>query len=55
MKPYLNALIRYGLEKELIQPGDETYVYNRLLEILGLDEAQEGDAVHLLLQSFWPC
>ena len=49
MKPYLDALIRYALEKELIQPGDETYVYNRLLEILGLDEAQEGEAVQLPL------
>ena len=38
MKAYLDALLHYGLEKGLIQPGDETYVFNRLLEILKRDE-----------------
>ena len=42
MKHYLDALIRYGLDKGLIQEDDATFVYNRLLEILGLDEAEEG-------------
>ena len=41
MKAVLDALIAYGLEKGLIQPGDETYVFNRLLEILQLDEVEE--------------
>ena len=45
MKGYLDALVNYGLETGLIQPGDETYVFNRLLEILGLDDAGEGEAV----------
>ena len=42
MKAALDALIRYGLDKGLIHPGDETYVFNRLLEILRLDEAEES-------------
>lgn len=39
MKAYIDALIQYGLDTELIQPGDEVFVYNRILEILELDEA----------------
>ena len=50
MKATLDALLRYALEKELIQPGDETYVYNRLLEILRLDEAEEGPAAEPTLE-----
>lgn len=42
MKAALDALIRYGLDKGLIHPGDKTYVFNRLLEILRLDEAEES-------------
>ena len=42
MREYLNGLITYALERELICPGDETFVFNRLLEVLGLDEAEEG-------------
>ena len=50
MKQYLDALIGYGLETGLIQEGDETYVFNRLLEILRLDEAADGgEAVSLPL------
>ena len=45
MKATLDALIGYGLEKGLIQSGDETYVFNRLLEILQLNEADEDAAV----------
>ena len=44
MKAALDALIRYGLDRDLIHPGDETYVFNRLLEILRLDEAEESGA-----------
>ena len=44
MKANIDALIRYGLACGLIEPGDETYVFNRLLEILRLDEAGEGPA-----------
>ena len=42
MKAYLDALLHYGLEKGLIQSGDETYVFNRLLEILKRDEPGES-------------
>ena len=42
MKATVNALIQYGLDTGLICPGDETYVFNRLLEILRLDEAEES-------------
>ena len=45
MKATVNALIQYGLDTGLICPGDETYVFNRLLEILRLDEAEESGTV----------
>ncbi|MBR4548501.1 MAG: UDP-glucose--hexose-1-phosphate uridylyltransferase [Oscillospiraceae bacterium] len=44
MKAAIDALIRYGLHTGLIREGDEVFVFNRLLEILRLDEASEtGD------------
>ncbi|MBR2582064.1 MAG: UDP-glucose--hexose-1-phosphate uridylyltransferase, partial [Oscillospiraceae bacterium] len=33
----INALLRYGLEKGLIEPADEVWARNRILDILGLD------------------
>ena len=39
MRAYLDTLIAYGRNTGLVEEGDETYVYNRLLEILHLDEA----------------
>ena len=33
----INALLRYGLEKGLIEPADEIWARNRILDILGLD------------------
>ena len=44
MKGYLDALVNYALDRALIQEGDEFWAYNRLLEVMGLDEA-EGDPV----------
>ena len=49
MRDYLDALIEYALSRGLIQPGDELWAMNRLLEVLGLDEPGEpgpgiGDA-----------
>ena len=41
MKRYLDALLRYGVERELIGEDDCVFVMNRLLEILGLDEPGE--------------
>ena len=43
MRGYLNALVDYALERGLIQEGDELWAYNRLLEVLGLDEAEGED------------
>lgn len=43
MKAYLDALIKYAIDNELIDPCDETFVFNRLLEVMGLDSA-EGDS-----------
>ena len=33
----INALVRYGLEKGLIEPCDEVWARNRILDVLGLD------------------
>ena len=44
MKGYLDALVNYALDRALIQEGDEIWAYNRLLEVMSLDEA-EGEPV----------
>ena len=44
MKGYLDALVNYALDRALIQEGDEIWAYNRLLEVMSLDEA-DGDPV----------
>ncbi|MBR5094611.1 MAG: UDP-glucose--hexose-1-phosphate uridylyltransferase [Oscillospiraceae bacterium] len=44
MKGYIDALVDYALAHGLIQEGDEIWAANRLLEVLGLDEAT-GDPV----------
>ena len=49
MKGWVDALVNYALDKGLIQEGDETYVFNRILEIMGLDEPGEGEAVEASL------
>lgn len=36
----LEQLIQYGIDKELITPLDTDYTRNRLLEVLGLDDAE---------------
>ncbi len=33
----INALVHYGLEKGLIEPADEIWARNRMLDVLGLD------------------
>jgi len=35
---YISALVQYGLCKKLFEPCDKTYITNRILEILQLDE-----------------
>ena len=44
MKGWIDALINYALDKGLIQEDDTVFVFNRLLEILGLDEPGQGEA-----------
>ena len=34
----IEKLVQYGIEKDLITPQDKSYVINRILEILNLDE-----------------
>ena len=36
-------LVEYGLQKELIEPEDKTFVINQYLEIFRLDEYSEPD------------
>ena len=46
---YVTALVRYGLEKGLIEPCDQTYITNQLLMTMGLDsyEYEEVPAMEL--------
>ena len=46
---YVTALVRYGLEKGLIEPCDQTYITNQLLMTMGLDsyEYEETPAMEL--------
>jgi len=37
----ITALVRYALDKQLIQPEDKTWAVNQLIAALGLDEYQE--------------
>lgn len=49
MKPYIDALIHYALRCGLIAPEDSTYVYNAILEVMQLDEAEGDGTVELPL------
>ena len=37
---YISALIQYGLCKKLIEPCDRTYIANRIIDVMQLDEFQ---------------
>ena len=37
---YISALVQYGLCKKLFEPCDKTYIANRILEVMQLDEYQ---------------
>ena len=41
MKKIIDRLVQYAEEKELITKEDETWAYNRLLEVLQLDDAAD--------------
>jgi len=47
---YISALIRYGLCKKLFEPCDKTYIANRLIEVLQLDEFQAEETRPLPLE-----
>ena len=49
MKPYIDALINYALDRRLIEDADRIYTYNAVLEAMGLDEAQGEGEVELPL------
>ncbi|WP_041580736.1 UDP-glucose--hexose-1-phosphate uridylyltransferase [Bacillus sp. 1NLA3E] len=40
----IQSLIQYGLQRHLLETEDETYVRNRLLALLGIEDWQECDA-----------
>ncbi|MGN0288033.1 MAG: UDP-glucose--hexose-1-phosphate uridylyltransferase [Lachnospiraceae bacterium] len=39
----IRQLVKYGLKEGLLEKEDEIYTINRLLELFGLDEMEEGD------------
>ena len=47
---YISALIQYGLCKKLFEPCDKTYITNRILEILQLNEFQMEEVRPLPLE-----
>ena len=47
---YLSALIKYGLDRELFLPCDQTYMTNALLAVLKLDEFEPEAAQDLPLE-----
>ena len=42
---HITELVRYGELNDLIPPEDKTYVTNRVLEVLGLDDFEEDEVV----------
>ena len=44
MKRYLDALVQYAVDRNLICDDDRVFAYNRLLFALGLDEAEDDGA-----------
>ena len=41
----IKKLVAYGLQTGLVEKEDEIYTVNRLLELFGLDEIEDGNAV----------
>lgn len=42
-------LVKYGLTTGLVDPADEVYTVNRLLEVLGVDDIQK------LIVNYYQC
>ena len=47
---YISALVQYGLDTELFQPCDRTFIINRLLEALKLDAYEPTESGSLPLE-----
>lgn len=53
----IRGLVRYGLEKGLIEEADQVYAVNQILDVMGMDgyeepdERPDGDAGSVLLES----
>ena len=47
---YISALIQYGLCKKLFEPCDKTYIANRIIEVMQLDEFQPQEIRQLPLE-----
>ena len=43
MENYVSALVRYGVDRQLIEPEDAVVAENRLLDMLGLSEPPAGE------------
>ena len=50
MRPYLEALLDYAVNAGLILKEDRVYAFNRLLEVMGLDEDEEPGYVEAPLE-----
>ena len=47
---YLASLVRFGIEHELIDECDQTYILNQLIDALGLHTYERADTVNLPLE-----
>ena len=50
MRPYLEALLDYAENVGLILKEDRTFCYNRLLEVMALDESEDGGYIEAPLE-----
>ena len=51
---YVNQLVSYGLNTELIAPEDKIYTFNQLMEVLQLEEPEEDFMVDNANDKEWP-
>ncbi len=50
----IKKLVAYGLLTGLIEKEDEIYATNRLLELFGMDELENGDDVSMTVEELEP-
>ncbi len=50
----IKKLVAYGLLTGLIEKEDEIYATNRLLELFGMDELEDGDDVSMTVEELEP-